>query len=194
MCALISFKDCLVWTTFLKSVLNLFLFYGLVFWPQGMWDLSFPTKDWTCTPCLGKWILLNHWTTREVRLYALLMSTGRIPSTFGNFGFQVTWHLHTREFQWDDIDAMNISCDNLSFWMIGRIRRPQVSESVTRSVVSDSLQPHGLKSSRLLCPWDSPGNNTGVGSHFLLQGSSWPGIEPRSPVLQADSLLSELRG
>ena len=34
----------------------------------------------------------------------------------------------------------------------------------------DSLQPHGLKPARLLCPWDSPGKNTGVVSHFLLQG------------------------
>ena len=30
--------------------------------------------------------------------------------------------------------------------------------------------PHGLQLSRLLCPWDFPGKNTGVGSHFLLQG------------------------
>ena len=29
--------------------------------------------------------------------------------------------------------------------------------------------PHGLQPSRLLCPWDSPGKNTGVGVHFLLQ-------------------------
>ena len=36
--------------------------------------------------------------------------------------------------------------------------------------MSDSLQPHGLKPSRLLCPWDSPGKSTGVGCHFLLQG------------------------
>ena len=36
--------------------------------------------------------------------------------------------------------------------------------------VSHSLQPHGLKPTRLLCPWNSPGKNTGVGSHFLLQG------------------------
>ena len=36
-------------------------------------------------------------------------------------------------------------------------------------VVSDSLQPHGLQPSRLLCPWNSPGKNTGVGSHSLLQ-------------------------
>ena len=33
------------------------------------------------------------------------------------------------------------------------------------SVVSDSLLPHELYS-----PWNSPGQNTGVGSHFLLQG------------------------
>ena len=31
-------------------------------------------------------------------------------------------------------------------------------------------QPHGLKPARHLCPWDSPGKNTGVGCHFLLQG------------------------
>ena len=38
------------------------------------------------------------------------------------------------------------------------------------SVVSDSLQPHGLQPTRLLCPWDFPGKNTRVGCHFLLQG------------------------
>ena len=32
------------------------------------------------------------------------------------------------------------------------------------------LQPHGLQSTRLLHPRDFPGNNTGVGFHFLLQG------------------------
>ena len=44
------------------------------------------------------------------------------------------------------------------------------SESVSHSVVSDSLGPHGLQSTRLLYPWDSPDMNTGVGCHFLLQG------------------------
>ena len=38
-------------------------------------------------------------------------------------------------------------------------------ESKNHSVVSDSLQPHGLYS-----PWTSPGQNTRVGSHSLLQG------------------------
>ena len=38
------------------------------------------------------------------------------------------------------------------------------------SVMSDSLQPHGLYPMRLFCPWDSPRKNTGVGCHALLQG------------------------
>ena len=41
---------------------------------------------------------------------------------------------------------------------------------VSHSVMSDSLQRHGLQPIRLLCPWDSPGKNTGAGCHALLQG------------------------
>ena len=35
--------------------------------------------------------------------------------------------------------------------------------------MSDSLRPHRRKPTRLPHPWDSPGKNTGVGCHFLLQ-------------------------
>ena len=37
------------------------------------------------------------------------------------------------------------------------------------TVVSDSVRPHRRQPTRLLHPWDSPGKNTGVGCHFLLQ-------------------------
>ena len=37
------------------------------------------------------------------------------------------------------------------------------------SVVSNSVRPHRRQPTRLLCPWDSPGKNTGVSCHFLLQ-------------------------
>ena len=37
--------------------------------------------------------------------------------------------------------------------------------------MSDSLRARGLQPTRLLCPWDSPGKNTRVGCHFLLQGA-----------------------
>ena len=36
--------------------------------------------------------------------------------------------------------------------------------------VLSSLRPHGLQPARVLCSWDFPGKNTGVGCHFLLQG------------------------
>ena len=35
--------------------------------------------------------------------------------------------------------------------------------------MSDSVRPQGWQPTRLPCPWDSPGKNTGVGCHFLLQ-------------------------
>ena len=48
-------------------------------------------------------------------------------------------------------------------------------------------------------PWNSPGPNTGVGSHFLLQGNlPDPGIKPMAPAappaLRADSLPLSHRG
>ena len=36
--------------------------------------------------------------------------------------------------------------------------------------MSDSVRPHKCQPTRLRCPWDFPGKNTGVGCHFLLQG------------------------
>ena len=56
--------------------------------------------------------------------------------------------------------------------------------------MSDSLQPHGLYG-----PWNSPGQNTGVGKLFLSPGDlPNPGIKSGSPALQADSLPSEPPG
>ena len=43
-------------------------------------------------------------------------------------------------------------------------------ESVSHSVLSDSLRPHGLYPARFLCPWAFPGKNTGMGRHSILQG------------------------
>ena len=40
-------------------------------------------------------------------------------------------------------------------------------------VVSNSLQPHRLQTTRPLHPWDSPGKNTRVGCHFLFQQELW---------------------
>ena len=59
--------------------------------------------------------------------------------------------------------------------------------------MSGSCDPMDCKPTRLLCPWDSPGKNIGVGCHFPSPGDlPDPGIEPGSPALQADSLSTEL--
>ena len=58
----------LMWTifkAFIEFVTTMLLFYVLVFWLRGTWDLSAPTRDQTHTPCIGRWNL-NRWTTREV--------------------------------------------------------------------------------------------------------------------------------
>ena len=44
------------------------------------------------------------------------------------------------------------------------------SANASYSAVSDYLRPHGLQSTRPFCPRDSPGKNTGVCRHSLLQG------------------------
>ena len=52
------------------------------------------------------------------------------------------------------------------------------------SVMSDSVWPHGLYPARLLCPWDSPGKDTGVGYRLLLQGIfPTQGSNPRRPCV-----------
>ena len=48
------------------------------------------------------------------------------------------------------------------------------------SIVSDSLQPHGLQPTRLLCPWDFPAKITGVGCHRLFHQWTWVWVNSRS--------------
>ena len=65
----------------------------------------------------------------------------------------------------------------------------KVKVLVTQSCLT--LRPP-LEPTRLLCPWDYPGKNTGVGCHSSSPGGlPDPGIEPRSPALQTDSSPSE---
>ena len=56
------------------------------------------------------------------------------------------------------------------------------------SVVSNSVRPHRRQPTRLRCPWDSPGKNTGVGCHFLLQCMK---VKSESEVAQSCLTLSD---
>ena len=53
----------------------------------------------------------------------------------------------------------------------------------------DSVRPHRQQPTRLPCPWDSPGKNTGVGCHFLLQ---YMKVKSQSEVAQSCPTLSDL--
>ena len=109
---------------------------------------------------------------------------------------------------WQGINIQNIQTAHMTQLKNKQTNKPQItqskmgrrpketfaqrrrSESESLLVVSTSLQPHGLYS-----PWNSPGQNTGMGSFSLLQGNlPNPGIKPRSPALQADSLPVEPQG
>ena len=54
--------------------------------------------------------------------------------------------------------------------------------------MSDSVRPHRQQPTRLPCPWDSPGKNTGVGCHFLLQCVK---VKSESEVTQSCLTLSD---
>ena len=54
--------------------------------------------------------------------------------------------------------------------------------------MSDSVRPHRWQPTRLPCPWDSPGKNTGVGCHFLLQCMK---VKSESEVVQSCPTLSD---
>ena len=56
------------------------------------------------------------------------------------------------------------------------------------SVASASVRPHRRQPTRLPGPWDSPGKNTGVGCHFLLQCMK---VESESEVTQSCLTLSD---
>ena len=54
--------------------------------------------------------------------------------------------------------------------------------------MSDSMRPHRRQRTRLPCPWDSPGKNTGVGCHFLLQCMK---VKSEREVTQSSPTLSD---
>jgi len=63
-------------------------------------------------------------------------------------------------------------------------------------IVSNSVRPHRWQPTTLPCPWDSPGKNTGVGCHFLLQCMK---VKSESEVAQScptlgDPIDSSLQG
>ena len=54
-------------------------------------------------------------------------------------------------------------------------------------VESNPVRPHRPQPTRILCPWDSPGKNTGVGCHFLLQAIPLLAIYPEKTMMERNT-------
>ena len=97
-----------------------------------------------------------------------ILSGGRRENLISNTVFSVV------EFVWFLLMKLCLCWNFPSFPRILNILNIYIvtwkSECVSGSVMSKSLWPHGLQPTRILCPWNSPGKNTGVGCHSLLQG------------------------
>ena len=153
-----------------------------------MWDLSSPITDWTCIPCIGMQTL-NHWTSREVSPgsssvwnpmeFLFVIHSELLQSIFHTIAKVIllkwkalVFSLCLSNLRWFPIrnvvqgsrisGCLPASCYSLCRWLLVP---ESESESESCSVVSDSLWPRGLYS-----PWNSLGQNTGVGSLSLLQG------------------------
>ena len=63
-------------------------------------------------------------------------------------------------------ESLRCSPETITTLLIG-----YVLACVLSHFMSNFMRPHGLQPARLLCPWDSPGKNIGVGCHALLQGT-----------------------
>ena len=66
--------------------------------------------------------------------------------------------------------CISVGSTQFFFSLLTVLKSGLVRESVNHSVMSNSSRPHRPQPARILCPWNSPGKNTGVGCHSVLQG------------------------
>ena len=108
---------------------------------------------------------------KQETFWSLQVSAETLPPDSPRASFWLCPHMAVRErseISWHLITFVGLHLHDLitSHWALGfNLWIWKKSESERRSVISDSLQPHKLYS-----PWNSPGQNTGVGSLSLLQG------------------------
>ena len=74
---------------------------------------------------------------------------------------------------WAIREAQLVSTTKSEVFQVSINQQVFTAAAAVTSVVSDSVRPRRRQPTRLLCPWDSPGKNTGVGCHFLLRNIYW---------------------
>ena len=151
-----------------------------------MWDPSSSTRDQTCTHCPGR-PRLNHWTTREVLLWSILSENSlsqvellnKYLGTCSGLQFEL-WPLPViaeHKSPPGQSGRRHVEGGWITSYDWGAV------QCQVASVMSDSVRPRGLQPARLLCPWDSPGKNTGVVPFPSPGDLPDPGIKPTAPAL-----------
>ena len=160
--------------------MKVFVHWNIIFdveiefeWRFGCTRLSF-MSIFTCVPSFLNLIIVSNrisWSQPEIFLKVKIL-----PRTLR---FNLLPQVSTCLFCELDIKGLGIVL-SLTFYFLLIISNKYMCVCQVASVVSSSLSRCGLKPSRLLCPWDSPGKNTGVGCHVLFQGiSSTQGSNPK---------------
>ena len=188
------FKIFFIWINlkvFIESITILLLLYVLGFWLQGMWDFSFPTRDWTLTPYIGA-CRLNHWTAGEVprlHLYWPLYSFPQLRNNSNRYLNTILTVYSTCCF----CCLVPKSCPTLSNPMdcsppgsaVHGISQARILEWVAISFSRGSLQP-GIKPVSLASP--------ALAGRVFTSSTSWeaplPHI-PLSPALSGGFLTTE---
>ena len=129
-----------------------FLYYLFLF-PSDFW------LDWLALPFRFQSKCYSHWKKMYFSWSLWLSAIVLFTSLWYIFPYREVSSIGTRTLSYS---MLYFQC--LGWSLVGSI------DSVSCSVMSDSLWPHELQPARLLCPWDFPGKNTGVGSQPLLQG------------------------
>ena len=119
---------------------------------------------------------LSDWTTTTISgsIYVAVLGPYSLSMTKFRF-YRGWWYLkgnvegtESRGWQWSCILLSPDMFVFSTFWLAAFYKDGK-RESISLSVVSNSLWTHGLQPTRILYPWNSPGKNTGMSHHFLVQ-------------------------
>ena len=127
-------------------------------WPHGLQPTRLP-RPWDSpgkNTGVGCHFLLQCMKMKSESEVTQLCPTLRDPMDCSPPGFSISWIFKARVLEWGAIAFSNFTT------------KYYIKLKVSHSAVSDSSWAHGLWPTRLLCPWDSPGNNTRVGCHLKM--------------------------
>ena len=159
-----------VWNWHIHTVLfRLYLHFVLeILRAVGIYQIDgnvLPWNSWKAS--WGKWVLICVLKTGwKVRLEEAHVNRSRNVCVSGSMSPKSDERPHRGLTDWGSLRSLSKQ-ESVKPLSVGRVLALLL---FSHHIMSSSLRPHGLWPVGLLCPWDFPSKNTGVGCHFLLQG------------------------